>query len=56
MDADQINCALAKQIPLGSEKITLDTDYGTLVLEGNAGRKAVKALRMIISMQKKETK
>jgi len=55
MDEDQINYALAKQIPLGSEKITLETNYGSLVLEGSAGRKAVKALRMILNIQLKES-
>jgi len=49
MNTECLDYALAKQIPLGGEKITLDTDFGALTLEGDVGRKAVKALRLVIN-------
>ena len=57
MNNECLGYALAKQIPLGGEKITLYTDFGALTLEGDVGLKAVKALRLVINGElKREAK
>ena len=57
MDPQELEYALGKQIPLGSEKLTLNTDFGTLTIEGELGRKAAKAVRLVlIQHQVKEAK
>lgn len=48
MDLQQLEYALGKQIPLGSEKITFDTNYGTFTAEGELGKKLVKAVRLTL--------
>jgi len=48
MNLQETEYAIAKQIPLGSDEIILKTDCGELVLTGDIGRKAVKALRLIL--------
>jgi len=40
--------ALAKQIPLDSQTLKINSDYGELELNNELGRKAVKALRLLI--------
>ena len=57
MDPQELEYALGKQIPLGSEKITFDTDYGRISIEGELGRKVVKAIRItLIQYQTKQQK
>lgn len=50
----ELNFALANKIPLGSEKLSLDTSHGPLTLEGDLGRKAVKAIRLVMVQEAKK--
>ncbi len=54
MKLDDIQYALAKQ--LDDEKLTLVTNYGELVLDGDEGRKAVLAIRRILKMAETKLK
>lgn len=51
MNAEAIQYALAKQIPVGGDHLKLSTDYGDLELSGEVGRKSVKAIRLILMME-----
>ncbi len=48
MQLHEIEYALAKQIPLGSQRITFATDYGQLTLEGEAAQHIVTAVRRVL--------
>lgn len=44
--------SLAKQVPLGSETLLINSPYGgELELAGDLGRKAVKAIRLVMSQE-----
>jgi len=44
----QLEYALAKQIPLGSDTLKINSNFGELALEGELGRKAIQALRLVL--------
>ncbi len=50
MNIEDLEYALAKQLSQEQLTLIIDTDYGELFLEGDEGRKAVKAIRRILMM------
>ncbi len=54
MNEDEIGYALSKQVPAMRHRVTLETDYGALTLEGRDAEKIAALVQKLLEAKRKK--